>query len=201
MLGATVKWSIDTRKFAEKVRDGDRKALSKAGAFIRRSMMMSMRKGAKRPSPPGKPPRVLTGTLRNMIRFDYDGTKNTVVVGPMKTNQVFFERGLSVRGTVPNVLEFGGTVGIREARDLQPLDKPPFAKDAGAIQAMRDAGIFVDSDNYAWRRVDLRRRSKHYEGRIQRIRYAQYAPRPYAGPALQKNAAKIPSFYEGAISE
>lgn len=196
-----VTWSFDTEKIAAKVRDGDQKALSKAGAFIRRSMMMSMRRGGKKPSQPGRPPRVLTGTLRDFIRFDYDDRKRTVVVGPMKTNQVFFERGLSVRGTVPNVLEFGGTVGIREARDLQPLDKPPFAKDAGAIQAMRDAGIFVDSDNYAWRRVDLRRRSKHYEGRIQRIRYAQYAPRPYAGPALQKNVSKLPSFYEGVVSE
>lgn len=93
-----------------------RRILSKAGAFIRRRARSSIRR-RKRVSRPGEPPSAHSGdkvaTLKNIL-FAYDPQSNSVVVGPVRLNQMQDINGFLVAGTVPQVMEFGGTVGIRE---------------------------------------------------------------------------------------
>lgn len=73
------------------------KALSKAGAFIRRRAQTSMRR-RKAPSKPGTPPSVHTGDLRRLIFFGYEKSSESVVVGPIKFKS----------GEAPPLNEFGG---------------------------------------------------------------------------------------------
>lgn len=92
----------------------DRASMSKAGAFIRQRAKTSMRK-RKKPSAPGQPPSSHQGDLRRLILFGYDFSSHTVVVGPVGFNAVVKSGGSLAAGVVPSLLEFGGTVGIRES--------------------------------------------------------------------------------------
>jgi hypothetical protein len=77
-----------------------RKALSKAGAFVRQHAKGSIRK-RKKTSEPSKPPNSHTGLLKNNIFFAYDPSKQSVVVGPTLMNA-------KSSGVAPKMLEFGG---------------------------------------------------------------------------------------------
>lgn len=79
--------------------------LPKFGAFVRQRAKTSIRP-RKGTSAPGAPPHSHTGLLRNNIFFTYDGTKKSVVIGP-----IFIERKNSMGGA--RVLEEGGTVQRR----------------------------------------------------------------------------------------
>jgi len=75
-----------------------RRALSKAGAFIRTRAKTSIRK-RKSISKPGNPPHSHVGLLRSLLFFGYDPGAQSVVIGPQKAR----------RGNVPSLLEYGGT--------------------------------------------------------------------------------------------
>lgn len=145
-----------------------RSGLSKAGAYIRRSAKGLIRKVGKsgKPSQPGNPPKSRTGVLKDFIFFAWDPTARTVVIGPAKTNQVFFKgSGQPVSGTAPEVLEYGGQIGILE--------------------------WFLPS-RQKWVRADLRSKRKLAE-RQTRIRTVKIEARPYMGPAYAMNEDKLPS--------
>jgi hypothetical protein len=84
-----------------------RRALSKAGAFVRQRAKTSMRK-RKAISEPGAPPSAHSGELRKLLFFAYDERSDSVVIGP-----VVFRAGV-----VPGLLERGGTV-VRKGRNGQ----------------------------------------------------------------------------------
>lgn len=87
------------------VDNAKRKALSKAGAFIRTAAKTSIRK-RKGSAPPGAPPHSHEGSLRRLILFGYDKPNDSVVIGP-----VGFKKG---DPPAPSVLEHGGdTVVLR----------------------------------------------------------------------------------------
>lgn len=99
------------------------RALSKMGAFVRRSAKTSLRY-RKKPSPPGAPPSVhrsnmfkrrktdkqgnskdvMQSPLRELLFFAYDQQAKSVVVGPVP---------LGAKAIVPGVLERGGSVVSR----------------------------------------------------------------------------------------
>ncbi|MBL0920930.1 MAG: hypothetical protein IBJ10_02245 [Phycisphaerales bacterium] len=98
-----------------------RRALSKAGAFIRRTARQSMRKGAG-PSKPGRPPnRHANPLLYSRLFFAYDSSTRSVIVGSEALNG----------GSAPNTLEFGGDVVVpRRSRggsvvEARPAKVPP----------------------------------------------------------------------------
>lgn len=76
-----------------------RQALSKAGAFIRRTAKTSIRAG-KTVSKPGHPPHSHAGHLRRLLFFAYDLATASVVIGPARFKEA----------EAPNLLEKGGTV-------------------------------------------------------------------------------------------
>lgn len=149
-------------------------ALSKAGRFIRRSAQTSMgyRKSG-RSSPPGSPPRAHKehgARLRKLLFYAYEPTTKSVVVGPVRLGT----------SDAPTVEEFGGTTtrtrilprGGRRA--LTPAQAQAFRRMAQTGQVIVPKRI--------------------------RVSYpAKYPPRPYMGPALEKEIPFLPSRWANAV--
>jgi len=76
-----------------------------AGGYIRKVARSSMEK-AEGPSPPGRPPHRHAGLLHRFLYFAFDPANRSVVVGPTLINR----RSPYGRVTVPELLEYGGTV-------------------------------------------------------------------------------------------
>ena len=93
-------------------------ALSRAGAYIRRIARSSMRR-RKKSSPPGSPPSAHTDPGLKKIIFAYEPERKTVVVGPVGFSGHHVIGGGVKPGVVPQTMEFGGTIGIRE-REAAP---------------------------------------------------------------------------------
>lgn len=93
---------------------GRRRAHIRIGGFLRTVARRSIRK-RKGVSEPGKPPHSHTGLLRNHIYFAHDPGAESVVIGPalLATRD---DDGKPVSGTVPQVLEQGGAIRVREVR-------------------------------------------------------------------------------------
>lgn len=105
MINLSVKSVFfDRAKIEKEVERGRRKALSRAGAFVRRTARSSIRR-RKNASRPGQPPTSQTGDLRKIL-FAYDPVSRGVVVGPVKFKS----------GNAPEVLESGGVAVIRASR-------------------------------------------------------------------------------------
>ncbi len=135
---------FDRPKVKRAVDAGVRKALSKAGAFIRQRARTSIRK-RKGSSKPGQPPHSHVGLLRRFILFGFDPGRQSLVIGPVKLNT----------GTnAPRTLEHGGTTTI------------------------------------------LRRR----KSRLTRAK-VKIAPRPFMGPALDKERHNIPEAFRGSVND
>lgn len=90
---------FDREKVRRAMSDGDRKAFSKAGAFIRTGARGLLRK-SKKISEPGKPPRMHEGSIKRLLFFAFDPASKSAVVGPAR-----FKKGVA-----PHLLEKGGTV-------------------------------------------------------------------------------------------
>jgi hypothetical protein len=96
--------------------DHERRSLSRIGAFIRRRARSSIRR-RKRISAAGQPPSAHStdkvASIKNIL-FAYDARRKSVVVGPVLLNQRNI--GVTNSGTIPETIEAGGAVMIREKR-------------------------------------------------------------------------------------
>lgn len=103
---------FDQKKVLQAIGKANAKALSKAGAFVRRGARSSIRR-RKAVSAPGSPPSAHStdkvATIKNIL-FAYEPRSRSVVVGPVLLN------GRRQAGVVPETLEFGGAVAIHEKR-------------------------------------------------------------------------------------
>lgn len=97
------KLFFDREKVLKAAERGQRKALSKFGAFVRRRARSSMRKRKKGHSQPGQPPFVKKGQLKKLLFFGYDPLTKSVVVGPAAIG----------KSPVPKTHEFGGKLTVR----------------------------------------------------------------------------------------
>jgi hypothetical protein len=166
-------------------------ALSRAGAFIRRTAQHSMKFNKRgKPSSPGAPPRYHTRgfSLRESIMFSYDPRTQSVVVGPMFRG----ER----TGKVGKLHEFGGT---------RP---PPNFTYAGILWEMRRGGygpLVIDADGKpitallwstrqvarAWLNVHQLEKAKDITLIPTTGQLRSYPARPFMAPALRINLPKI----------
>lgn len=87
--------------------------MGKAGAFIRRTARFLIR-ARGRVSRPGEAPTSHTGLLREHIYFALDPNRRSLVVGPLRFNQLSLNGAGFVSGAVPRVLEHGGEIGVVE---------------------------------------------------------------------------------------
>ena len=116
---------FDRPKVRAAMNAATRKALSRAGAFVRTRAKSSIRKAPylkrktrgksrsdfrRSSSKPGNPPFSQVGTLKRFLFFAYDPASESVIVGPARIT----------RSTdAPHTLEFGGRAMIK----LKPLPK------------------------------------------------------------------------------
>lgn len=153
----TMKQFFDSKAVmnaAEKARHG---VLAQQGAFVRTTAkrLIRRRKGV---SQPGQPPFSHEGTLRKMLFFARENQGASVIVGPAKTNKIYFDRHRRpVTGTVPQILEEGGSITM--------------------LEVQRSDGV--------WGRADLRSR-RRLAGRPTRYKTVQIKARPYMSTALAK---------------
>ncbi len=178
MLDVKVKALFFDRGKLERAADrGNARALSKAGAFIRTRARSSLR-SRKRISEPGQPPSSHSGVLKRFVLFARDESGQSVVIGPAKTNQVFFDKDRKpVRGTVPQVLEFGGQITIFEVFKNGRWQRADLRSRRGALDKMRQ----------------LQRTAQT------RYRMATLKPRPFMGPALEEEREHLPEAWAGVI--
>lgn len=112
---------FDRKAIMDKMSGAERKAMSKIGAFIRKSARQSQ-KSRKDVAAPGSPPSVHTDskvyTLKNIL-FGYEPINHRVVIGPVLLSR--FDRTRESGGnntlvkadsTVPALHEFGGTATL-----------------------------------------------------------------------------------------
>jgi hypothetical protein len=92
---------FDATELMKGVDKAEKKALSRAGAFVRKRARGSIRR-RKTVSRPGRPPNAHLDDLKRIL-FAYDKSAGSVVIGPMPLNGRDFPK-------VPTLLEFGGNV-------------------------------------------------------------------------------------------
>ena len=115
---------FDSPKVLKAVDKTTRKALSRFGAFVRRTARGSIRK-RKKTSAPGKPPTSQTGLLKRFIFFSYEPSRKSVVIGPMRLTG-------PDRGDAPSALEHGGTATVDNTKVTvrpRPFMGPAFEKE------------------------------------------------------------------------
>lgn len=181
MIGLQAKTMFSARPVKNAVDKADLRNLGHFGGFVRKVARNSIRKRAGS-SEPGQPPSSHQGILKGgdgkpggifyQVEASALGRKN-VVVGPVKTNQIFFNNdGRPVRGTVPEVLEKGGEINVFEIR----------------IQGR-------------WRRADFRsrRRIAELDADDKRMRRVTIEARPYMRPAFAKGIPRLPPIWRDSV--
>lgn len=91
---------FDSEKLTKMLDRKTRRALSRAGGYIRTTAKRSIKK-RQGTSKPGDPPYSHTGLLKNFIFYRYDPHTKSVTIGPEKLNRS--------DGDGPKALEYGGT--------------------------------------------------------------------------------------------
>lgn len=160
-----------------KLAQGELKALSKIGAFVRRTAKRFLRrKGTKRnpASLPGEPPRQHTGTLRRLLFFGLDTTNLATFIGPIPF------RG---KAEAPRLLEHGGSA----SRRFRVIGPEGSYTDASGKLRTKD-GLLTEGVVRSRRRAPARR--------------VHYKPRPFMGPALDEEIAKgtIPKAFRDILN-
>ena len=192
-----VKYEFDRLTVEDATIKGQKEAFRRAGAVVRLTARRSIRT-VKKPSTPGNPPHARGRRFKNSITYQSDA--GGVVVGPVRFQNF---------DSTPAVLEYGGqrtaTLGAIIARKLRadkvlnrqnqlpPRKSKRTGKDWRAkihnrdamIRRLRAAGK-IGSDVLT---TDESREKKTF----------RIAPRPYMGPALDVNRAKITSFFRRMI--
>lgn len=154
-----------------------RKALSKGGAFVRRTARQSL-KYRNKAAPVGQPPSVHRQSkgggspLKDLLFFAWDARRRSVVVGPAAF------RGSAI---VPGVLEKGGAVRIHEVKKRVSV-KSSLGRGAGG----RFVSVKRMEEQWVLAKPQDRRRNLP-----QRVRSARVGPYPYMHPALEKNRGAI----------
>lgn len=154
---------FDRETVEKRLADGERRAMSKIGAFVRTSARTSIRK-RKKVSLPGQPPNAHTSekvvTLKNIL-FGYDPKAHSVVIGPVKLNSRASDWIDSGSTATPGLIERGGVATLQEERWKSK-----------------------DGKQYKWRRRDMRRAAS--ENKEYRSRRATFRARPFMAPALER---------------
>lgn len=169
---ATLALFFDRKAVVDALTAAERRVLSKFGSFVRRRAKSSIRQ-RKAVSKPGQPPSSHTGLLRNFIYFSLDRDRQSVVVGPVRLNQVQFDASFRPStGTGPELLEYGGPAGVLEW-----------------FRAGR------------WQRADLRSR-RRLEQRQTRRRVVRVEARPYMNPAFNDVLTQnLPTILQDCVSK
>lgn len=103
-----------------------RKALSKAGAFVRKRSRSSIKR-RKTASKPGNPPHAHQGAIK-LIYFAYDQASDSVVIGPIPF------AGVMAPGIVTGTLEKGGAIAVKQRVPMAQARKARSPRQAEAYK-------------------------------------------------------------------
>lgn len=176
---------FDRKAVVDAVDRATRSVLSKFGAFVRRSAKSSIRQ-RKRSSTPGDPPSSHTGILKRFIYFGYDRFRRSVVIGPTIANMVSFTENMRpTYGTIPHILEYGGSAYVMEVWDgrrwtRKDLRRRGSVADVGSLRMSGKTNV-----------ISL--------GRPVRKRKVTVAERPYMRPALAKEYPKLSAMWRNSV--
>jgi hypothetical protein len=162
---------FDSAKVLTAVGAAKRKALSKAGAFVRQRSRSSIRR-RKKVSPPGKPPSAHKGQIK-LIYFGYDEQTGSVVVGPIPFAA---KAGTAV---VPDLLERGGLTTVKDKRSASGR-KARSKKQADAYRQLIKLGRIVPPQRP--------------------LRLIAFAARPFMVPAMEAEMPKFAGMFKGELS-
>lgn len=169
---------FDRAAITDKVEAAKLKALARIGASIRTHARFSMGR-RKAASPPGSPPSVHKGQLKNLIFYAYDPATKSVVVGP-----AFFTGGKrSLAATpVPAIEEKGGTQFLLKKVYEKRTDRKAFSKAQAESfkRKVRDGSIPP-------RRIVVKQVT------------AKYPARPFMAPALANVRNKLSDFFQNTL--
>lgn len=174
------------------------KSLFKAGSYVRKRARSSIRR-RKKPSPPGSPPSAHATSEPSLktILYAWDPQSRSVVVGPVKLNQVQYTTA-GARVSVPKIHEFGGSVEIREwqfdATDritLEMLQRFPSMWKFTREWSRRDLRWRNTARKRKWTLSDLKVKT--------RTRVANYPKRPFMAPALEAERPNFPELFADSI--
>ena len=136
MIDVKVTQFFDRATVIEKVRDGTKSTLAKAGAFVR-TRARSLLRRRKRSAQPGQPPSDHGGYLKRWIFFAYEAATQSVVIGPRLFR--------SSRPTVPQLLEGGGEIARhRSSGKPATYSKFPFMEPALEAERPKFPELFSD---------------------------------------------------------
>lgn len=183
VIQTTSRVFFDSAKLKGKLTAEEKKIMSRAGSFIRRTARQSMKKaGPGDYSKPGEPPHYHKGgfNLRNRIFFAYEIPTHSVVVGPDV-----------LANKIGPLHEFGGVLGEKSViKRMRERDVGPIRlKRTGKLQWTR-----IESADQ-WRRA-VRLASVFY-GSLPGKR--RYKPRPFMGPAFEKEIPKFPDLWKNSV--
>lgn len=178
-----VTTTFDTRKLQQKVAAASFRSLGHAGGAIRLTARRSIRR-RKTTSQPGSPPHTQTGRLKRSIRYEVvDAT--TVVVGPVN----------ELAGKIWNLHEFGGRTQRRKLRQHR------FAVGEFGPVAAEQVGIKTSFRRGRIRTAAQAERANRLiaEENARRATVVRYPKRPFMGPALEANRARLPKFWANSV--
>lgn len=166
--------ALDAEKIVAATEKAGVRVLGRQGGFVRLTMRNLIR-SRKSASKPGEPPHAHAssrlGGLKGGIYYAVDAPRDSAVIGPVLYNAVYYDGdGKPVSGTIPETLEYGGTIGVREVFDPAR----------------------------GWRRADQRSR-RRLAGKQLRTRRVTIAARPYSRPALDIASDKLPDFWANSV--
>jgi len=129
---------FDRPRVLRAVGRGERRALSRFGAFVRRRDQTSQRR-RRAVSRPGEPPSAHVGLVREQTYFAYDPAARSVVIGPALLRRA--------DGRTLRLLEHGGeTTIIYRGRRVRAVYRPrPHTGPAFATELSRAAPCFRDT--------------------------------------------------------
>lgn len=174
------------------------KALAKCGAFVRRTARTLVRR-RKRTSRPREPPSTHSEepNLRTVLFF-YDHSSDSMVVGPVKLNQVE-ESWIDVKNTtVPAILEHGDRVTVHEWRFVNLAAKDDSWDQNASSQKF---GLQWRRRDKRWKNASRKRRGRMLSnlGTQTRTRLVSIKARPFMGPALKANIPKFPETFRNSV--
>ena len=154
---------LDVQKIENEADRANYRSLARFGAFVRRDAMDRMRSRSRSASP-GQGPTKWMGYLKRFLYFIPDLGSQNVIIGPARLSNMPTPGGM----TVPELLEYGGTVRRRVTRSM-------LGRIFRARRYNRDA-------------ADVFRALKPYMGQTVSM---QYEPRQYMGPAFEENQSRV----------
>jgi hypothetical protein len=175
------------RKNWKKINEGPQK---KAGLYVRKIAIRSIRRGKKKPSKPGTPPRTRAAgdPMRRIYSVPMRGGRG-VIVGALKLS------GVSRGEPVPGLHEHGGDKTIEvidPAAKKRVIAKQPTTE--GQRKAFHKLARAKDP------RVELYLRQNRAKLEALRKRKSVSFPeRPFMAPALQKALPKLPAMWSGSV--